>query len=254
MYLSYNGFNHPAGQVNVQWHFDAIENEGGQVIAYNARADIIGKLISREATVDACQADLTAQVKAIQDAYVDGGDLILILDNGQQSAHSILDANALGGVKVVRAPSFPGGSLPQYPTQLDFAIAIEAELPNFEESNDLWSFEESLTFEGTGGPEIDVVECVQGPPVAQTLKERTAMTAIQEGRAIGYLGYWTPMYAPPIWPSLEQVHLRIQRPGSPKRKGSGNNTGYKMFPTSWRYTFKSADPISTLTPPHFWPV
>lgn len=252
MYLTYNGFNHPPGQVNVQWHFDAIENEGGQVIAYRARADILGKLISREETTDACQADLTAQIQSLQEAYVDGGDLVLVLDNGQQSPNSIFNANALGGVKVVRAPSFPDGGAAQYATQRDFAIAIEAELPNFEEANDLFSFEESLTFEGTGGPEIDVIECIQGRAVPQMLKERTAMTAIQEGRAIGYLGYWTPMYAAPIWPFLEQVHLRIQRPGSPKRKGSGNNTGYKMFPTSWRYTFKSADPITGL--PNFWPL
>lgn len=248
-FLSYNGLSHTAGTADCDVRFDAVLNEGEQIVAYKARADIIGTLISQIGS----QADLTAQIQAIQEAYVNGGDLILYLNDGSVSPSSIVNALTIGGTRVVQAPSFPELRGAQWVTYLRWTAAIEAELPTLDGDTALWSFEERLTFQGTGGPATDVIECAQGDPEPQTIRQRTAMTVTQEGRAVGYLGYWAQMYNSPLWPSIEQQQFRIQYPGSPRRTGSGSNIAYKMYPTFWRYQFKSADPLSSFTPPTFWP-
>lgn len=252
-FFSYNGFAHPPGQCSVQFHFDAIENEAKQAIAYKARVDITGMLISQAGSTAACQADLSAQIAAIQNAYKDdGGDAILVLDDGTASPNSVLNEQTLGGVRVIQRPSFPEGGADEYATIRHFTCALEAEVPTVEGQTALQSFEEELTFEGTGGPAYDVIECVQGAPVQQILKQQTAMRCVQSGRAVGYLGYWTQMYADPLFPALEQQQLRVQIPGSPKRIGSGSDAKYKFFPTIWRYTFKSPTPITGT--PNRWPI
>lgn len=247
-FFSYNGLNHTNGTVNPKVRFDAILSGGQEIVAYKARADIEGWIISQAAT----QADITAQIEAIQAAYVDGGDLILYLNDGSEAPTSIYSGLTLGGTKVVQAPSFPDNSRAAYVTNYHWTAAIEAEIPTIAGNTALWSWEESLTFEGTGGPDTDVIECVQGGPIPQTLKQRTAMTAIQEGRAVGYRSYWLPMYNTPFWPQLEQQKYRIQRPMSAKVTRAGFTVGYKEFPTIWRYQFKSADPITGVPTP--WPI
>jgi len=241
---SYNGLAHPPGTVGVKVHFDAVLNEGEQIVSYMARADIDGLLISQSGS----QADLTAQIEALQAAYVNGGDLLLTLNDGSIAPTSIINGLTLGGTRVVRAPSFPDGSGAEYVTKRRFIAAIEAEVPTLDGNTALWSFEESLSYQGTGGPATDVIETVQGDPVPQTLRQRTAVTAVQAGRAVGYLDYWLQLYSFPTWPSIEQQQFRVQEMLSAKRIGSS----YKFFPTIWRYTFKSATPLSGS--PNAWPL
>lgn len=251
-FVSYNGFAHPAGTTDCAVRFDAVLNEGEQIVAYKARADIKGLVISQAGNAADSQAQLTAQIKAIQQAYVNGGDLVLFLNDGSRSPSSILNSQTLGGTRVVSAPSFPELRGAQWVTYLDWTAAIEAEVPTIQGGTALWSFEEAVIFQGTGGPATDVIECVQGPPVPQTLRQRTAMGAVQEGRAVGYLAYAQPLFQFPIWPAFEQQQFRMLYMGSPRRTGSGFNTQYKHFPTTWRYTFKSAVPL--VGAPHVWPV
>ena len=248
MFVSYNGLNHPPGTAEVQFHFDAILNDGEQIVAYKARADIDVLLLSQTGS----QADLTAQIQAVQEAYVNGGDLILVQNDGSHSANSIINSTTLGGTRVVVQPSVPDGKGTEYVTKRRFIAAIEAEIPTVDGGTALWSFEESVSFQGTGGPATDVIEVVQGLAVPQTLRQFTAATMVQEGRAVGYLGYWNQLFADPIYPSLEQQQFRFLRKGSPKRTGSGSNTTYKMFPSMWRYTFKSPTPLSA--EPNVWPL
>jgi hypothetical protein len=250
-FIFYNGHAHPPGQASAQFHFDAVLSEGEQIVAYKARADITGMLIGKGESPAETQADLTVQIQALQDAYVNGGDLILILDDGSQSPNSIINSATLGGTRVVQKPSFPDGGAAQYATIRNFAIAIEAEVPTIDGATALWSFEESLTFEGSGGPAYDVIEVVQGLAVPQQLKQFTAARAVQSGRAVGYLGYWTQMFADPIFPALEQQQFRVQQAMSAKRTGSSSNIAFKMFPSIWRYTFKSPTPLAGS--PNPWP-
>lgn len=251
-FVSYNGLAHPQGTVDCAVRFDSVLNEGEQIVAYKARADIKGTLISQAGS----QADLTAQIQAIQTAYVNGGDLVLIGNDGSRLPSSILNAKTLGGTRVVSAPSFPELRGAQWVTYLTWTAAIEAELPTIVGGLALWSFEESISFQGTGGPAFDVIECVQGSPVPQTIAQRTAMSAVQDGKAVGYLG--PPLLGGPggamlpLWPAIEQQQYRVIIPGSPRRTGSGFNTSYKQFPLAWRYTFKSPTPFGG--EPHVWPV
>lgn len=256
-FVSYGSLNHPPGTVDCAVRFDAIENEGEQIVSYKARADIKGTLISQAASNADSQANLTAQINAIQQAYVNGGDLILRLNDGSQAPSSILNSKTLGGTRVVTRPSFLELKGAQWVTYLTWTAAIEAELPTIVGNSALWSFEESLSFHGTGGPATDVLDCVQGLPVPQTLNQFTAMIAVQEGRAVGYLG--PPLLGgpkgamPPLWqPPIEQQQFRFILPGSPRRTGSGINTTYKHYPITWRYTFKSPTPFDG--EPHVWPV
>jgi hypothetical protein len=92
------------------------------------------------------------------------------------------------------------------------------------------------------------------------LKQQTAYKLVQTGQATGYRGYWlggssdtAPWFRGPLFPALEQRHLRTEMVDSPDAIGSGLDLGFKGFTSRWVYRHKSVTPFTGAIPT-FWPV
>lgn len=251
-FLNYNGYSHQPGEVNYQLHFDPILNEAEYPVAHKVRIDLLGKIISQKSG-NAAQAEISQKIQLLRQAYVSGGDLIFTLNDGSPGPTSIYNNKTLGGLRVIKPPEFPDGGAAQYVTQLDYTIALEAEVPTVTGAGALWSFQESLEFEGDGGSATDVLTPQKGRPVPQTLKQFTPIRAVQRGEAVGYLAYWNQVAMPPRWPRpILQGQLTRSGARSPQAIGRGKDRAYKLFPTFWEYHFVSPLPIAGL--PSVWPV
>lgn len=252
MYVQYGNYQHPPAQVQYSLRFDPLLNEAEYPLATKAHFDLKGTLLSNKKTAVDCQADIAQQILAVQQAYVSGRNLLLIQDDGSPSPNSILNASTLGGVRVIKPPEFPVGDGTQYVTQLDYSVALEAEIPFPGNPGALWSFEESMDIDGDGGAEIGAIRPLKGAVTIQTLHQNTEVIIVQEGRAYGYLARPLPM--PPLLPAL-QNHApgatRIRMLPS-KAIGKGKDRAYKLFGIAWHYTFISS--VFVPVQPNNWPL
>lgn len=241
MQLKYGSYTHAQGECGISIQQANVRNDGNQVIATRETWQISGMLIGTSA------ANIDSQVAALIAAYADDGkDLILLLPNGSQSTHKLLNRNTLGGTHVVQPPSFPEGRGAEGATYRTFALTVEAELPVSGSQFALISFEESLSMSG-GGPAYGHLEPLVGAPIKQLLKQQTTYRVTQQGSAVGYRLYPTP--PGPIWPGALVRAPDIQRRG-PRRHGSGGNTDYSHFTTTWVYQFEAAGALVGV--PHAW--
>lgn len=247
MVLAYGPFRHPVGQPKVSFVADAIKNEGEVVVAYAARVDIAGMVIGVGSDP---QQSIGQQIQQIQQAYATPNkDVVLYLSDGATPSQNVLRvSDTLGGIRVVRSPSFPEGGGAEYATYRTFTVGLEAELPAVG-ATALWSFRESLTFQG-GGRVWDISQPIFGDGIEQTVKQKSPYTAIQTGEAVGYRDYWSKMWPGPLWPANEQEFLREELMDGPRRIG----TAYKLFPTRWTYRFKSVQRLKGTATPNLWPL
>lgn len=248
MVLAYGAFRHPVGQPKVSFLADAILNQGEVVVSYKVRVDIAGLIVTQAANA---QADLSRQIAAIQAAYAKPNqNVVLYLADGVTPSQNVLmNTDTLGGIRVVRAPSFPEGGTAEYATFRTFSVALEAEVPVVG-SNVLWSFREKLSFAGSGGPIWDILQPIVGPGVPQIIKAQSPCQATQKGEAVGYLDYWPQLWNTPKWPAAELQYLRELDQDGPRRIGQS----YKEFPSSWTYHFKSVLPLAGTQKPTLWPL
>jgi hypothetical protein len=232
MLLKFGGFSHAVAEVDVSTQAESLFTSGGTPWATRKRWTITGDLLAaNSAGIDAAAASLLA-------AYPAGetGDFSLTLPAGGNAvAVSALSADALGGIKVTRPPSFPGMANSGYVTTLPFSIELEGTFPLASVATALLSFTESLVFEG-GGPLIAHLELVSGLPRAQRVKDSTIYRATQSGQAVGI--YTWPTRPGPRWPA-SLVRSPRRELVSPRRDGDE----YTEFVISWAYEFESADPL-----------
>jgi hypothetical protein len=247
MILAYGSFKHPLGQPKVSFVADAIKNDGEVVVGYTARVDIAGMIIG---SGNNPQQSIDQQIQQIKTAYsVPNQDVVLYLSDGVTASQNVIRVqDTLGGIRVVRAPSFPEGGGAEYATYRTFTVGLEAELPAVGPSA-LWSFRESLAFQG-GGRIWDIAQPIYGDGIEQTIKQNSPYSAVQTGEAVGYRGYWAKMWPGPLWPPREQGFLREESMEGPRRIG----TAYKLFPTRWTYRFKSVKPLKGTATPNLWPL
>lgn len=239
MLLKFAGFVHQVAEVDVSLAAESLFTTGGTPWATLKRWTISGDLLADNS------AGIDAAAKALMDAYPAGatGDFSLTLPAGGNAvAVSALSADALGGIKVVRPPSFSGMANSGYVTTLPFSVELEGTFPLANVSTALLSFSESLVFDG-GGPLIAYLELVSGLPRAQRVRDATVYRATQSGQAVGLYAY--PIRPAPRWPA-SLVRPPSREVISPRRDGDE----YTDYTISWSYEFESAYPLSGI--PNFW--
>ena len=164
----------------------------------------------------------------------------LLCDDGSLSSVSLpINANLLDG------PSMNNWSTNFMPSefagQRTVKFTISAKYRCVGTAGLLFSFNETVSFTGTGGPEVRIRRCIDGSPVPQQIFQATECYATQSGQAVG-VGF-TPnikTVARPIWPPLV-IHPAVSvSESSPERLG---NT-YQRFPVTWNYSFQSPVPFS----------
>jgi len=182
--------------------------------------------------------DVTTKLLAIEAAYkIRGVDCRLLTSAGGATAHKMLHADTIGGVRVVSLPSYPTGEGAEYTTYRTVTIVLEADFPinPGDPGTQFLDWQETVETFG-GGPLLGYTAPINGVPVRQTIRQRTTFKATQSGSAVGYLGY--PAIPGPLFPGALMENPRITR-SAPRRNG----TSAQEFPVSWSYVFESPSPL-----------
>lgn len=186
----------------------------------------------------ASQAALTTAINALEQAYAYGGyDAGMYLDDGVTlTSHYLTNSLTAGGVKCLDI-SYPNGPA-EYTTYRTYEITLQADFPIG--TNALRDFNETVSFEGNGGPRKVLIETLDGYVVEQIVSQRTAYRAVQSGSMQSYGGYPNP--PAPIWPGAELVDQRRISPISPQVEGKSRT----IYGAQWQYVFQSAYPLAGL--------
>ena len=232
-YIKYGNYQHGQGECALAISKDAVYSESNVRRGWIERWEITGRLQPTDET----QAGVTAALALLEAGYsTDGYDLGLYLDTGVLTQHFIDSSATVGGTRVTRLPSYPVGEGAEYNVYRNYSITVEAEIPDTSSSALLHS-QESISWEGTGGPDWGFLLTLTGPPQPQTFAQATPVRMIQRGSAVGNGAY--PLSSSPIWPQNElQTARRIDY--AVPRRNSNERT------ISWSYTFQATQQLSGL--------
>lgn len=232
MYVQYGNYRHATGEAAITMAASAEFTDRGTLKGYRAVANISGVLLG------STQDELRTKAAELMQAYSLQGQFLGLYHDDFTLSHLYLDpAEANGGIRVTKPVSFPrgrGGG--EYATGRTYEITVEAQYLSLQ--NSLLSFQESLSFQGNGGPRHAFFELMYGPPVRQQVSAQTLFRATQSGNAIGQMFY--PPAPPPLWPQyLINPDSAITYTGG-TLIGGGVFTG---FGTAWNYQYVSDVPL-----------
>jgi hypothetical protein len=236
MHASYGSYDHPAGLTAVtSLQIEALRDERtGARRGVRQRWVLEGELQASGATDDLKVADLTSKIQALEAAYsLDGKDLKLVYTGGSgpvDTAHALMDAETLGGVKVLLVDWLKGRG-PEYAVMRSYRITVEGEIEDAGLAN-LVSFQEMVSVQGTGGPRRVMLVPLEGDPVEQETSERTPIVVTQSGDAIGRTAY--PSFPAPKLTAGEVYERRTQERRGPDRQADGT---YRNYGIRWSYEY-----------------
>lgn len=232
MQLRYGSYAHDDGEVEVSI---TRRTEFGQRGAFR----IVETWDCRGQKVGSSQSDLTAKLRALENAYSRGGFNVVLLDsNGSRSVHEIVNARTVGGVQIVKPITYPTGTGAEYSTFRSYEFTLEASYVDagfLSVNGGITDFTETIVIEG-GGPTRVVIELDQGDPVEQITRDRTAYRATQSGRLSSL--FENPEPPRPKWPSKLVGRGRISRSSPIESNGVPI-----QWPVEWSYEFLSATPL-----------
>ena len=174
-------------------------------------------------------AELITAAQNVINAYAQDGQVATFTVGGT-IAHR-LNSDSSSGVRVMMT-SFPRGDAAELATVRTFSVVLQATYDAPED--DLVSWSESVSTEGTGGPMIVIVtegEGIQfsGGVYAVQVAPRTPQWYTQTGTAVGYTTY--PQPPGPVNPEGELQHMRRITYTSGRQMGNG----IRYFTTRWYY-------------------
>ena len=201
MYLMYGSYKHEEGECIISIHKEAVvNNKSGKQYATRERWTINGRLHkSNPSLVDSA-------IRSLQNAYsVNDNDIGFYHANGVATSHIMKNSDSVSGIKVVSPPSFPIGNLGEFSSYRNYTIEVEGEFL-FSDLGTVVSYEETVSYTGTGGMKWVSRETLNTYPVVQYIKPRTLIKVVQSGQAQGYKFY--PVIPSPIWPEYEHLDQR----------------------------------------------
>lgn len=244
MQASYGSFTHPANEVTLaSVSVQRLRNQRGIVNLTRKRIQLLGVYVldTSGMTSDQAQADIKSAIAARESAYsIDGKDFYFRHDNGTVSAHSLQNSTSIGGVRVIDR-NFPSGNGVEYATQRTFSISLEADYDAGSEN--LQAFQETIEVVGTGGPRKITIETLNGPPQRQITHQKTKVTMVQRGQAIGLYEYPIADLPAPVAPEFEDEDRRSITLSSPQNQ----NGAFINWTINWAYYF-TLDQPSGATP------
>lgn len=237
MYFRYGSYQHPANEVNIdRFVISSRLNDRGRRRSQIYQMHISGELLY------STQAELTAKIAELIAAYdqnfVDAG---FFQDDGAPTPHRLPNSfDCVSGVQVVQR-SWPVGDAAEYATKRTFSVVLQAEYDR--PDSEILAYQETFNYIGNGGPCIEVVPQLIGPPLLYQLHEQTAQILVQSGSSVGLNGYVLPPGA--VFPAFEHANLRQEVPGSPKFQG----LRFQEFPFSWSYRMSLPTPVTQFPVP-----
>jgi hypothetical protein len=244
MRVIYNGYQHPENEVNLaSFLVRPLYSSRHRRTLVRYEAHLTGEIIidDTDTTTELAQAKLTTRINELVNAYgVNGGDYILLDNQGNQTRHSLISGDSLSGVRVEHR-SWPKGDPAEWATHRTFYIVLVAEY--VEAESQIVSWQERVQVVGNGGPDWEMRRVRFGLPRPQLLSNFTPVSVVQQGEAVGLQGY--PIPPGPIFPAWEHEQLRQITPGS----AESYPNGFINFPLRWAYihttpTYTEAWPTS----------
>lgn len=234
MIVKWGTYSHDLNECDVSITRSPKISEAGDRVGYVERWSITGMLIGTG--ID----DLTTKINLLVTAYsANAKDLKLLKDDAATvTSHQMLTASTIGGTKVVSGPTFQE-SEGEYVTWRRYSIEIEG---YFEDgtSNTL-AFNESVSLEG-GLPRVAFIETLTGPPIAQTVAQKTTFRGSQSGTHVGRTSF--PTAPSPLWPSSPPLMTKRVSKSGPKRIGPTGAPNLTEYSVSWDYQYESATPLT----------
>jgi hypothetical protein len=229
--LKWGSYTFDAFSAEVATDTEAVLNQYGMPYEYRQIYHVKGYLKTTS------QSDCTQKSNALINALATPFQkLVLLQENGQESAIILPVAGAIKPPVVTHGPIFNHNQGAEYNTQRYYEFTVEATYPAPKSSNLILNWSERLTIAG-GGRLRNVRPCLNGPPVSQIIFNIMPTTAVQQGKAEGFRSYPTPAAA--IWPQALKESPTITRI-APIRVGPSTYTNYVV---EWSYTYISAGPL-----------
>lgn len=227
MYLTWGSYTHPDNEIDIS----SISVRS----MYSQRNRLEFKRWTMTVQGEICTTDkdeLTTRLRELQEEYnEDYRDVILHRSDGTHTAHALTNANSINGVRVMQF-SYPKGGAGEYATGRTFSITFQADYLDVED--DIYSFNESLTFIGTTGPQWELVPTWRGTRYVERWPV-TPQTIYQDGSVIGLRGW--PHLPPRLFgEAYEHLNMRMVRTSSPRMHNRHQNLHY---PLNYRYVYST---------------
>lgn len=222
MRLKYGAYLHDVAEAAVSISKEALLSDNGDVIGRKETWTIEGRKIANS------QVLLNTALQSLEAAYsASNKDLVLQLDNGSNSLHTLLNTGSINGVQVLKPVSYPEGANAQFSTFRDYTIVVSASYSS-EDENENSSYSETFSYQGTGGPRYVVRETLTGQPVVQNLTQSSVRFLVQQGTAENLMVYPSP--SPPVQPNAMAERTTISN-------SSQSRNGQSVYVTRWSYTY-----------------
>lgn len=230
----YGGYEHDENSVSFNsFTREYIDAPTGVHKLLRVTADIEAKIIKPTLT------EIYTAAEEMRDAYSVGGYSFEILDNNGTRIPSwyIDSTQAVGGVTVLKPVSHGEIRGSHGVNWLKCNIVLQADFLQLTPA--YLSFNEVVTFSGSGRPLKVRRIPAEGDVFKQTVSEKSWYTATQTG-SLSTVGT-NPQPMEPIWPDLfdgTESDQTITRPGGMTVRGVPTE-----WSVSWSYQFSSADPF-----------
>lgn len=171
-------------------------------------------------------------------------DLILLQDTGSASGTRLINRDSLSGVRIVNGPDFYESSGGEYVNQRKVRFTAEAQYVYPGSESAILSWQESISIQGNGGPEIIWRFPInEFDPIPQKVSRRTLITTTQSGSAVGHLR--RPDYPPPMFGLYPNGgHLVSQSVTNNNRTPKALGQGWIEWPIQWSYQWRSIRPLA----------
>lgn len=238
--LVYGSYAHAAGECAVQIINQPIFENGAR--RHLKQTWVINGRIQADS-----QTALTAALHNLQNIYSNNNQDLVLKIGQAATVHTLRSSDTLGGIRVTQLPTYENGAGAEYSTFRTYTIRVEGDIPDMNVQTLAWK--EAVRSYG-GGPQFMFLECLNGAPVQQQIKEEVIYRATQTGEAVGMFTW--PQPPSPIWPDFFKQDIS---PGveifTPDRAGIYGGNRYTGFRITWSYVFESNFPLVGLPTP--WP-
>lgn len=235
MYLEVSGYPHPQNEVWFNIDHSVRFSPRGRPEKLHKVWTIMGSLTGTD------EADLTAKMQAISNAYVHGVDLKFYGNSGALTHHTLISADTITGTRIEKFRWLAGnpgiwGSGTEYVNKRTYQVIVSAD--SLVLSDNLYFYRSTLSVTGTCGPKVVWVPALVAPAQPQTPQLYTTQKVMQSGFNIGLTSYIPP--DGPLFPLYEHFDRRNVSQFSPTEIWPNVSLKYGM---RWSYFFESNFPL-----------
>lgn len=238
--FKYGDYEHTPGECYpASIEIRPMPNRDGVKWAQLIRFRIVGDFCTSDGTVLKA-SDISDKIEELANAYNDDyKDAIWLDPDGNETPHKMIsnDANNLSGVQVVSRSWDHALPANEYVNTRSYSITLQS-LYLWPSAPEIFSFWETTTKIGTGGPRWKLYNLYDGTPVKETVFNATTVRYVTNGSLVG-LTTWPDALAivPPLWPADEELWKREIRQRSPRFWGDPTFTKGTHYQTDYTYHF-----------------